>query len=82
MKRKRTRVAAGIYYNYLQSKNSFKGFGFIPSTGDWGAIDYSKYPDQTEHRVILGLAGEKEIFSSGCHEDGLELFLWLGEGGL
>ena len=80
MKRKRTRVAAGIYYNYLQSKNNFKGFGFIPSTGDWGAIDYSKYPDQTEHRVILGLAGEKEISPMVAMRMGLNFFYdWVKE---
>jgi hypothetical protein len=54
-----TRVAAGIYYSYLQNKNNFdvtwfEGVNRID-------IDYSNSPDRRENQVILKLAGEKEL---------------------
>jgi len=54
---KGTRIAAGIYYGFLQDKNNLI-LSAIPIPF---VYDFSKYPNQTEHRVILRIAGEKEI---------------------
>ena len=59
---KRARIAAGIYYNYLQSKNAVVFNEVLPpSIGGWGIYDYNGYPDSTEHQVMLRLAGELEL---------------------
>ena len=77
---KGTRVAAGIYYDYIQNKNKFSGSGLDPATGDFTFINYSKYPDHTEHQIILRLAGEKEITPMFAMRMGLNLFYgWVKE---
>jgi hypothetical protein len=77
---KGTRIAAGLYYNYLQSKNSFKGFGLDTGTGDWAMVDHSNYPDQTEHRVVMKIAGEKELTPMFAMRMGLNFFYgWVKE---
>jgi hypothetical protein len=75
---KRTRIAAGIYYNYLRNKIDFAGSG---TDGiDWGIVDYSGYPKQREHRVILKLAGEKEVSPMVALRMGLKFFYgWVRE---
>ena len=57
---KGTRIAGGIYYSFLQNKNDFL-FKDLISVGSIEVFDHNKYPDYTEHQVILRLAGEKEI---------------------
>ena len=76
---KGTRVAAGIYYSYIKNINNFLGSGFIPSTGDWGIINYSKYPDLTEHRMTLRIAGEKEMSPMIAMRMGLNFFYAWGK---
>jgi hypothetical protein len=77
---KGTRIAAGIYYDFLQNKNSLWGLGILPATGDWGILNLSKYPDLTEHRVILRLSGEKEFNSSFALRMGMNFFYgWVKE---
>jgi hypothetical protein len=53
---KQTRVAGGIYYDYLQSKNSF----IYNQPGDQ-SIAHNEYPNEREHRVVLKIAGEQTI---------------------
>jgi hypothetical protein len=75
---KGTRIAAGIYYGFLQNKNDY----FLSETqiGSLTVLDYSKYPDQTEHRVILRIAGEREISSMVAMRIGLNFFYgWVNE---
>jgi hypothetical protein len=52
---KGAKIAAGIYYNYLQGSNDFdvRQSGVPPRIDD-----YSDFPDSTEHQVMLRLAGE------------------------
>jgi hypothetical protein len=73
---KGTRVAAGIYYGFLQDKNDLM-FSVIPFPITY---DHSKYPDQTEHRVILRIAGEKEISPMVAVRMGVNFFYgWAKE---
>ena len=72
---KGTRIAAGIYYNYLKNKSDFL------FTIDNSLIsDHTNYPDQREHKVILRLAGEKEISPMFAMRMGLNFFYgWVKE---
>jgi hypothetical protein len=54
---KGTRIAAGVYYNYLWNKKSF--YYYIPNFTQ--LTDHIAYPETNEHRVVLKLAGEKEL---------------------
>jgi hypothetical protein len=73
---KGTRVAAGIYYGFLQDKNDLM-ISLIPIPF---VYDFSKYPNQTEHRVILKIAGEKEISPMVAIRMGVNFFYgWAKE---
>ncbi len=73
---KGTRVAAGIYYGFLQNKNDIT-FSTIPLAF---ISANNKYPDQTEHRVILRMAGEKEISPMVAMRMGVNVFYgWAKE---
>jgi hypothetical protein len=73
---KGTRVAAGIYYGFFQNKNDLILSAFpMPYV-----YDFSKYPHQTEHRVILRIAGEKEISPMVAMRMGVNFFYgWAKE---
>jgi len=76
---KGTRIAAGIYYNYLHGKYNIK---LIETTnGLNGQIwDHSNYPASTEHQFMLRLAGEYEISPSVTLRMGLAPFFgWVRE---
>jgi hypothetical protein len=75
---KGTRIAAGIYYDYLQYENDFL---LIASTsGFFEVYDHTNYPDHTEHQVILRLSGEKEFSPSVAMRMGLSFFYgWVKE---
>jgi hypothetical protein len=74
-----TRIAAGIYYNYLQNKYSFKGVA-IDDTGLSQIVNHSNYPDQTENRIILKVAGEQGISPMFSVRMGLDFFYgWMKE---
>jgi hypothetical protein len=50
-----TRIAAGVYYNYLQGRDDFLLHEYWPrgiQTRD------TTYPDWTEHQILIRLAGE------------------------
>jgi hypothetical protein len=79
-----SRVAAGIYYNYRMNKDMIKrtniyeapGFSFFDEEEDIA-------PYNTEHRVLLRLAGEHEFSPTIALRAGVNLFygwaLWEAE---
>lgn len=76
---KGTRIAAGIYYNYLQGEYGIK-FRQIFPTLDWREWDHSDYPASNEHQVMLRLAGELELSPSVTLRMGLAPFFgWVRE---
>jgi len=70
---KGTRIAGGIYYGYLKNKNNFM-FNASSAGPFFQTWDSSNYPDQTEHRVILRIAGEKELSPMFAMRMGLNFF--------
>ncbi len=71
-----TRLAAGIYYSYNNSKNDLSMQ--VQPIGLF--FDYSDIPDYTEHRVRLGLAGEHELSPTVALRMGLDFFFgWVRE---
>ena len=77
---KGARIAAGIYYNYLQGKNDIVFNDVLPpSAGGWEINDYS-YPDSIEHQIMLRLAGEFELTPAVTLRMGLAPFYgWVKE---
>ena len=70
---KDTRIAGGIYYNYLHGIEDISTKIF--DTGVWVAgLDFSDLPTLTEHRATLRLAGEHEFSPLFALRGGLELF--------
>ena len=68
---KDTKIAAGIYYNYLQRRENFL----------FGANDYI-YPDSAEHQALLQLAGEHRLSPAVTLRGGLSLFYgWVNPKG-
>jgi hypothetical protein len=75
---KGTRIATGLYYNYIQSDNSF--MYALTQTGYAQTTDHIKYPNSTEHRLVLKLAGEKEISPAFTARMGIKGFYgWVKE---
>jgi hypothetical protein len=68
---KDTRVAAGIYYNYLQRKENFSLNAIFPR--GWDMSD-DTYPDSVEHQILLRLAGERTISPAVALRAGLSFF--------
>ena len=69
---KGTRIAAGIYYDYLTYKNSFIFNVVYPgSPFSW---DLNDYPNQKEHQLVLRLSGEKELSPTFSMGMGLSFF--------
>jgi hypothetical protein len=68
-------VAAGIYYNYLRGRDDLS-----ITRQSSGTSDNSDFPFDREHRVILQLAGEKEISPVVALRMGLNFFYgWVWE---
>jgi hypothetical protein len=67
-----TRIAGGLYYNYLQSANTFSWHDAWPG----GVYDMQDLdlPDVNEHQVMLRLAGEHAISPEVSLRAGLNLF--------
>jgi hypothetical protein len=75
---KGTKIAAGIYYSYLDQKDDFQVV-WTP-VGFWQVYDHSDYPAAIEHRVRLSLAGEREISPAVTLRLGLNGFYgWVQE---
>jgi hypothetical protein len=76
---KGTRIAAGIYYNYLHGKYDIT----LKETTDGlnGQIwNHSEYPASTEHQFMLRLAGEYEISPTVTLRMGIVPFFgWVKE---
>ena len=71
-----TRIAAGIYYSYHDTKNELS---YAIPTIAWN-FDNSECPALTEHRVMLKLAGELELSPMATLRMGLTPFLgWMRE---
>ena len=75
---KGTRIAAGIYYKYIQDKYHFS------ITEDRGGSvffwNHNNYPDREEHQVILKLSGEREFTPMVTMRMGLNFFYgWIDE---
>jgi hypothetical protein len=78
---KDTRIAAGIYYNYLQRRENFVLDMINPSVGAWYTND-DIYPDSAEHQVLLRLAGEHSLSPAVTLRGGLSLFYgWVNPEG-
>lgn len=72
---KATRIAAGIYYNYLQGKEDFSYFSVSPTT--W-STDGMTYPDSIEHQLLLRMAGEHILSPAVTLRAGLNFFYgWM-----
>lgn len=76
---KGTKIAAGIYYNYLHGDYDFKLKEVLG-----GAVnqiwDHKDYPTSTEHQVMLRLAGEHQLSPMVALRMGLNFFYgWVRE---
>jgi hypothetical protein len=75
---KGARIAAGVYYSYLDQQNDF--WVLWTPTGSWQTYDHSDYPASIEHRVRLSLAGEREISPAVTLRIGINGFYgWVRE---
>ncbi|OGP85710.1 MAG: hypothetical protein A2Z08_09945 [Deltaproteobacteria bacterium RBG_16_54_11] len=70
---KATRIAAGIYYNYLQRKEDFTYTVSSVGPGLFLMEDLT-YPDSMEHQLLLRLAGEHTLSPAVTLRVGLKLF--------
>jgi len=70
---KGTRVAGGIYYNYLRHTEDVSTMIFDTGVFEVG-LDFSDWPMLTEHRATLRLAGEHEFSPMVALRMGLEGF--------
>jgi len=68
---KATRIAAGIYYNYLQEREDFSLLTIQPLTWE---NDDTNYPDTVEHQLLLRMAGEHTLSPTVALRAGLSLF--------
>jgi len=70
---KGTRIAAGIYYNYLHGTEDISTNIFDTGVFEAG-LDFSNFPALTEHRATVRLAGEHEFSPLFALRMGLEFF--------
>jgi hypothetical protein len=68
---KGARIAAGIYYNYLQGQYAIM---FSQINGTWPRFDHSDYPASIEHQVMIRLTGELELSPAATLHMGLVSF--------
>jgi hypothetical protein len=66
-----TRVAAGIYYDYLQGRNELSLYFVDPL--NW-VDEYYVLPDGVEHRVMIRFAGEQELSPAVVLRGGFNAF--------
>jgi hypothetical protein len=72
-----TRVAAGIYYHYLQGRNELSLYFFNPI--GWEDV-YYVLPDGVEHRVMVRFVGERELSPAVVLRAGLDCFYgWVSQ---
>ena len=70
---KGTKIASGLYYNYLYGRTSFIYHETNISGGDFYP-DHTDYPKSNEHRIVLRAAGEKEYTPTFALHGGLNFF--------
>jgi hypothetical protein len=70
---KGTRIAGGIYYNYLRGTDDISTMVFTSGVFIMG-FDFSDFPTLTEHRATVRLAGEHEFSPMVALRMGLEGF--------
>lgn len=71
-----TKLAAGIYYSYLDAADDFE---LMASPTGW-LWDRSEYPDYTEHRFQVKLAGDFALADSIALQFGVNFFYgWVRE---
>jgi len=74
-----TRIAGGIYYNYLQGEKNVWMHEAMTS-GLWTDWDSGDYPERTEHQVLVRFAGEREITPTVALRMGIGFFYgWVRE---
>jgi len=72
-----TRLAAGLYYNYLKSEQNAQ---FIePGDPSWYFDNYTDMPKTSEHRLTLRLLAEQELNSVLSLRGGLSAFYGLAK---
>jgi hypothetical protein len=72
-----TRLAGGIYYNYLDAANDFELTASFPISWFW---DRSKYTNYTEHGFQVKLAGDFPLADSIALQLGMNFFYgWVRE---
>ncbi|HPD61283.1 MAG TPA: hypothetical protein PKV48_05940, partial [Thermodesulfobacteriota bacterium] len=61
------RLGAGLYYNYIQSRDRIGVGGLYESEDEFGSFyaNINKFPYHKEHRLVLAVAGE-QIISADC----------------
>ena len=73
-----TRLAAGLYYNYLKSDQNMQFMDtFDPS--EWYIDNYTNMPKTSEHRLTLRLLAEQELNSVLSLRGGLSAFYGLAK---
>jgi hypothetical protein len=71
-----TRLAGGIYYNYLDAANDFE---LTAPVANW-LWNRSEYPDCTEHRFQVKLAGDFPLADAVALQFGMNFFYgWIKE---
>jgi hypothetical protein len=68
---KDTKIAAGIYYNYLQETDDYSINFIYPLS--WQVLAYT-FPDSMEHQILLRLAGEHAFSPVVALRAGIDFF--------
>jgi len=79
---KSTRLAAGLYYNYIHNKSDLNLDLSLAPVGlpVLVNLDYAEYPDSTEHRMVFKFVGETVMSPSFTLRGGLNGFYgWVSE---
>lgn len=76
MPAKGTKLAAGIYYDYLSIKEDTYN-DYLDPTEPFYSLSYSDMPKQSEHRVTLKALAEKDLSSTFALRGGFSAFYGL-----
>ena len=79
---KSTRVAAGLYYDYIQTKQDMAlNLSLMPvGLPILLNMDYGEYPESTEHRMVFKVVGETMMSPGFTLRGGLNAFYgWVSE---
>ena len=71
---KGTKIAAGLYYDYLNTQQNIFFGPYYWSSGSTYSDIYSAIPDQTEHRLTLKALAEKELSPTFVLRGGFNIF--------